>query len=1672
MAKTRRRVISILMALVLTLGLLPTAVLADEPVPQDQVVGYYHGSTVKENNPDNAISTEEDGKVKMVKAITQTGENAFRIDLTVETGTEIEKIPADAAVTLVIDISASMQWKTDGGGYCWNTKCEDYGKLFSEEDKHTCDEVPPDAPTGTADNVYAGNPKNEGESKWKNSRLESVVDALAGEDGFLDTFASGGGTNAKRMVRVVAFKAGAEEVSDWTDVSNADNLSQVKAAMKDWVSNPGSIRNDDKPTGSGTNIAAGLDMAKTGLDGARVSSNEFVVLLSDGAPNRMRDGKRDGDYWREINGIAGDIKEDVTSLYVVGYADAWDVESNLRSVASNGCYVFADSTSELNRAFEKIVEEIVRSANAWVVTDPMGDYITFKEFVGGYSYQRDNSYSESGNTVTWDLKKADYKTEGSKRVYTLSYTITLNTDASGFVSGETYPANKTTTLTYAVLENGSQVKTGTGHFRIPAVKGYVGSTGPDAELTLKKEWDDRIPEADRGPVTVKVGNKQVTLSSDNLWTGTITGLTPGETYTVSETGDYQFSIFGTGVTVDGNQITLAEATDFRLDVAEGKRTPSCSSTELQPLSGNTYLVGFQGSEGFVVWTYRPLSETEKPAFLKAVAESNVAKFQNITSSNDVTYIDGEEATWKNSKGTMTVNAEAGTVKFSGTNVWSQITAGTYTALYGTSENAVTITNRPAAAPGLEVTKTLTKVNGSDYASGSSVKVGDELTYTITVKNTGDADLTDTITVTDEMKAGLSYQSSTPSGTVNGSAITWTITDELASGATKTITVVAEVTSAVKDLDNDGALEVINTAKAKTDTIPEVESEVETPVTVPLTVKKTADKNSVYKNDEFTYTIDVTNNTSEDWTNVTVEDTLPSGVAVKVKDSEGSPDITPDGTVSSGVVTWSNQSIGAGKTATYTITVKVTEDPAQVKIITNTVDVIVTLPNDETLTGSDTCDVTVNPTVSLKVTKSFNLPDKGLVETAPEGFAATFTLYNAAHEKVAEFEYKDMSKGEKTISGLAPGTYYLQENVTNKGTAYSTQTDGQDDFTVTSVYIDTKGGYEVNVATAGGSVGITNTYKDNRKPNVDVTKTGPAAAVVTDVIEYTITAKNVGKVDAEDVVVTDKLDNDLTFVSASIDGAATTAYNAATGEWTIGELEAGKNITLTIRAQVKASAIPAGADEGTVVNTATVTYKDQDPDDGDTSTVTTTVSKKAYKYQIQYEYMLSIDGGEFTSQGISDTVKVSATEEPTLQDVFANPLNGISLEHEGKHGTFTYARHEEMQAGDVYLYPEVSFESGNQIYVIRVYFEAWETGSLKIVKTFDGLTDAQIAAVADDLTFRVTAPAGVTFPTALVNQFAGSTETQLAIPYSAFKNGEITLEGLTPAVYTIRETGTDVKGYTLTTTVNGSTAGTVEVIGRKAATVANVVNDYTGTEYRVIFLAGDHGVMNIAHSTAAAEGDYTHYIWVTTGTPEWRNEQPAGVKQYNMEARYDFDQSQLDAAVGAIDALNAPGVTADNNWSFDGFQLKQGDNITNAAYPTTGLAALMAMFDQYAERAEDGVLTLTFEATYSRDDDNGPPIVWPDPDPTPDTDLPDEDTPTTDLPDEGTPTTDLPDEDTPTTDLPDEETPLEDLPDEETPLADVPATGDSTGLWVLAAGVSGLALVWLALSGKKRREDNI
>ncbi len=97
----------------------------------------------------------------------------------------------------------------------------------------------------------------------------------------------------------------------------------------------------------------------------------------------------------------------------------------------------------------------------------------------------------------------------------------------------------------------------------------------------------------------------------------------------------------------------------------------------------------------------------------------------------------------------------------------------------------------------------------------------------------------------------------------------------------------------------------------------------------------------------------------------------------------------------------------------------------------------------------------------------------------------------------------------------------------------------------------------------------------------------------------------------------------------------------------------------------------------------------------------------------------------------------------------------------------------------------------------------------------------------------------------------------------------------------------------------------------------------------------------------------------------------------------------------------------------------------------------------------------------------PDTPTPDPVDPPAEEIPDEDVPLVELPEE--PVEEIPEEEVPLVELPEE--PAVEIPEEEVPLAEAPKTGDNLGLWFLLAASSGLGLVWMTITGKKRKDED-
>ena len=162
------------------------------------------------------------------------------------------------------------------------------------------------------------------------------------------------------------------------------------------------------------------------------------------------------------------------------------------------------------------------------------------------------------------------------------------------------------------------------------------------------------------------------------------------------------------------------------------------------------------------------------------------------------------------------------------------------------------------------------ITGKKEVDKAEAKVGDTLTYTITLTNNGNAD--GTVTVTDEIPTGTRIKDENTTGYNKATnTMTWSNVEVKANGGTATLTL--EVV--VKDDTTDT---VKNVAKIDNKEIPE---KPETKV-ANITGVKSVDKSNAKVGDTLIYTITLTNNGNGDGT-VTVTDPIPDGTRINSRE---------------------------------------------------------------------------------------------------------------------------------------------------------------------------------------------------------------------------------------------------------------------------------------------------------------------------------------------------------------------------------------------------------------------------------------------------------------------------------------------------------------------------------------------------------------------------------------------------------------------------------------------------------------------------------------------------------------------------------------------------------------------------------------------------------------------
>ena len=224
---------------------------------------------------------------------------------------------------------------------------------------------------------------------------------------------------------------------------------------------------------------------------------------------------------------------------------------------------------------------------------------------------------------------------------------------------------------------------------------------------------------------------------------------------------------------------------------------------------------------------------------------------------------------------------------------------------GTIKNSAIVNGKTT-----EETETgIINITGKKEVNTSEAKVGDTLTYTITLTNSGNA--TGTVTVTDEIPAGTRIKDEDTTG--YNKATNTMIWSNVEVKAGKSVELTLEVV--VKDDTTDT---VKNVAKIDNKEIPE---KPETKV-ANITGTKTVDKTEAKVGDTLTYTITLTNSGNATGT-VTVTDPIPEGTKIKVATTDGYD-------LETNTMTWKNVEVKAGKSVELTLEVVVEDNTSVIK----------------------------------------------------------------------------------------------------------------------------------------------------------------------------------------------------------------------------------------------------------------------------------------------------------------------------------------------------------------------------------------------------------------------------------------------------------------------------------------------------------------------------------------------------------------------------------------------------------------------------------------------------------------------------------------------------------------------------------------------------------------------
>lgn len=529
---------------------------------------------------------------------------------------------------------------------------------------------------------------------------------------------------------------------------------------------------------------------------------------------------------------------------------------------------------------------------------------------------------------------------------------------------------------------------------------------------------------------------------------------------------------------------------------------------------------------------------------------------------------------------------------SGTKIDNTATANYFSQTTGTPLTATSSASSTVKAPDLVISKS--KPN-------PALSVGNESTYTLSVKNIGDAKTQGTVTVNDTLPSTLTATAVSGNGWtctgVGSGTVSCTRSDALAPGASypDILLRVRVGGSSAQNISNtatvsgggDGNL----TNNSSTDTSPASND-------ADIQLTKTASADTVNIGDAVTFTLVVKNNGTSPATSVAISDPIPGEFTYL--DDDGACVFNPP----TGVLGCAVGTLNPGESKTIKVRVRAESDGAT-RTIANTATAGAQQNDPTPGNNSSTANVAITG-VDLALTKTLTSS-----ATPSVGDTVTYQLKvrNNGPSNGTAIVLKDMlpsNLGSPSVQGgncsISGGEVTCNVGDLPAGAEYTATVSGRATNTDDIINRAAVAGAEPDPDTTNNQATVTTPVTaPATSADVSIVKTSSAAQVGPGgSLTYTLTTKNAGPDAANAVTVTDTLPAGVTFASAS-NGCS---ESGGTVTCNVGTLAAGATDTRTITVTVTASS-------GSLVNTANATSTTTDPNPANnTSTVTTGVANTA------------------------------------------------------------------------------------------------------------------------------------------------------------------------------------------------------------------------------------------------------------------------------------------------------------------------------------------------------------------------------------------------------------------------------------------------------------------------------